>query len=234
MNPAAEAERLLQQLSEVVEELRQAVNSVLEIIPSWLGWVADQILKGWNWLCAKLEQLWAYLAELFARRGDPDALNAAADAWARSVGGPVSARAGTAEAGALRVDDMWAGTAADQYRQILPAQKGAMAAVETMTDAVGQALMSIKTGIYKFWGLVAVALAALIVSIIGAIASTATIFGAPAGPVIAAGGVVAFLAAVTGGVLALNGDVSAANNGLVKVLNDNTPYPAGRWPRGVL
>ena len=79
MNPAAEAERLLQQLSEVVEELRQAVNSVLEIIPSWLGWVADQILKGWNWLCAKLEQLWAYLAELFARRGDPDALNAAAD-----------------------------------------------------------------------------------------------------------------------------------------------------------
>lgn len=225
-----EFKKLLDKVNRAAEELRTAINDVLAKIPGWASWVADKLIEAWNYLCGKLAEFWAKVTELWNLRGDPDALERAANEWTQRVGGPVSQRAGFADSGALRTDDTWDGTAAENYRQTLPAQQGAMSTVKSMTDSIASALMSLRTGILTFWIGAGTAVVALIAGILGAITATGTIIGAPAGVVIGAGAVASAVVAIIGGVVLLNAQASDANSSLVRVLNEGPDYPGGRWP----
>ncbi len=76
----------------------------------------------------------------------------------------------------------------------------------------------------------ATALAALVIGIIGALASSATIFGLPAAPFIAAGaGLTASAAMITGAEI-LKSVCASANTTLRQKLNDDSGFHEGHWP----
>jgi hypothetical protein len=226
---------LLDQINSVVgridtktTELQNSINGKLHWLP---GGLQDKVVSGWNSFCGFMKRIWDNLNEILSNMGSPSALWSAADAWSDWVGGPVSGQVQSAEAGLLTVDDNWDGDAADAYRQTLPLQKAALDKVQsTLTDGISTALNEVAKGILKFWAGLVTALAALVVGIIGAIASSATIFGLPAAPFIAAGaGLVASAAMITGAEL-LKGDCASANTTLRQKINDNGGFHQGHWP----
>jgi hypothetical protein len=140
-------------------------------------------------------------------------------------------RVQSADAGLLSVDDNWDGDAADAYRQTVPMQKTALEKVKTtLTDGFATALSDVAKGIIAFWAGLVATLVALAVGIIGALASSASIFGLPAAPFIAAGaGLTASVAIITGSEI-LQSVCSAANTTLRQKLADNTGFHDGHWP----
>lgn len=226
---------LLEQINSVVAriegkttELRNSVDGKLPWLPTGLR---DRVVSGWNSFCGFLNRIWESLSEILSNMGSPSALGATADAWSDWVGGPVSAQVQSAEAGLLDVDNNWDGRAAEAYRQTLPLQKAALDKIRaTLTDGISTALNEVAKGILKFWCGLIIALGALVVGIFSALASSATIFGLPAAPFIAAGaGVVASGAIITGAEL-LKGDCASANTILRQKLNDNSGFHRGHWP----
>lgn len=232
---AAEESALIAKINEVLgrieaktTELQHSINSKLKWLP---GALQDKVVAGWNKFTGFLSECWDAVVEICTNMGSPSALWSTADAWSNSVGGPVSGEVQSAEGGSLEVDDNWDGTAADRYRQNLPMQKTALERVKsTFSDGISSALSDVAKGIMAFWGGLVVALCALVAGIIGALASSATIFGLPAAPFIAAGAALAAVGAVFSGGLILKSVCSSANSTLRQKLNDNTGYRDGHWP----
>lgn len=136
------------------------------------------------------------------------------------------------------VDDTWVGDAAEQYRQIIPLQKIALDKIKAgqsgFTDGIALVMSQFRTAIFVFLASLIVALGALAAGIIVAIATADTVFGLPAGPFIAAAIVVVALTSCWIGAQNLKSAAASANTQLRTKLNDNTGYPNGKWPPGVL
>ena len=209
-------------------DLQSSINSKMHWLP---GGLQDKVISGWNKFCGFMAKLWDHIVEFVTNLGSPTALWDTADAWSNTVGGPVSAQVQSADAGYLTVDDNWDGDAADAYRQTLPLQKAALDKVKSaLTDGIAGALSDVAKGIIAFWAGLLAALLALVTGIIGAIASSATIFGLPAAPFIAAGAALVAAGAVLGGSLILKSVASSANSSLRQKLNDNAAFHNGHWP----
>lgn len=232
---AATESELVDKLLQIVERINTKTTDLQNAINDKLGWLPgflqDKVVTGWNKLCDFMRKIWDFWYEVCTNMGSPSKLWATADAWSDSVGGPVSAQVQSADAGLLTVDDNWDGDAANAYRQTLPLQKTALDKVKTtLTDGIAGALSDVAKGIIAFWASLAVALAALVAGIIGALASAATIFGLPAAPFIAAGAALAAAAAVIGGGMILKSVCSAAGTTLRQKLDDNAGFHEGHWP----
>jgi hypothetical protein len=226
---------LLDQINSVVgridsktTQLQDSINGKLHWLPAGLQ---DKVVSGWNSFCGFMKRIWDNLNEILSNMGSPSALWSTADAWSDQVGGPVSGQVQSADAGLLEVDTNWDGDAAEAYRQTLPLQKVALDKVRSaLTEGISAALNDVAKGIYKFWAGLVTALVALAIGIIGAIASSATIFGLPAAPFIAAGAGLAAAAAMITGAELLKGDCASANTGLRQRINDNSGFHEGHWP----
>ncbi len=225
----------LDNIQRKVDDLQNALNDTLGRIPGLLGWVADKILDAWNWFVGKLQEFWDWISNFLQHMGDPDRLTSTADAWSQSVGGPVSARVGTADVGSLMVDDNWTGTAAEQYRQQVPLQKTALQSVKfAFTDGISGALKDVALAIKVWWAALAGALVALAIALIEAIGAALGIITAPAAPLIAAGGVAVCASLLWGGGEVLKSQSASANVTLNQKLAENAAYPNGAWPKAVL
>jgi hypothetical protein len=209
-------------------ELQGSINGKLKWLPPGLK---DGVIAGWNKFCGFIKKVWDFWYEVFTHMGSPSQLWATADEWSDSVGSPVSAQVQSSDAGLLTVDDNWDGDAADAYRQTLPLQKAALDKVKTgLTDGIATALSDVAKGIIAFWAGLGVALAALIVGIITALGSAASIFGLPAAPFIAAGAAAVAVAAVFSGMLILKSVCSSASTTMRQKLDDNSAFHGGHWP----
>jgi hypothetical protein len=232
---AATESELVDKLLQIVDrintkttELQNAINDKLHWLP---GLLQDKVVAGWNKFCDFMRKVWDFWYEVCSNMGSPSKLWATADAWSDTVGAPISAQVQSADAGLLTVDDNWDGDAANAYRQTLPLQKTALDKVKTtLTDGISGALSDVAKGIIAFWASLAVALAALVGGIIGALGSAGTILGLPAAPFIAAGAALAAAAAVIGGGLILKSVCSAASTTLRQKLDDNAGFHDGHWP----
>jgi hypothetical protein len=219
---------LLDKIEQKTNDLQNAINSKIGFLP---GFLQDKVVAGWNKFCGFMRKVWDAVREFVTNMGSPTALAEAANAWSDRIGGPVSGRVQAAEAGSLEVDTNWDGDAAEAYRQSLPLQKAALEKVKTVfSDGMASALGDMVKGIWIFWGALVVAIGALIVGIVGAASSSATIAGLPAAPFIAAGAAVAAAAAFAAGGINLKSTAAAANSTLRQKLNDNIGYRDGAWP----
>ncbi|WP_182112486.1 MULTISPECIES: hypothetical protein [unclassified Actinotalea] len=227
---------LLDEVDQAVHDLADNVNHWLGKIPSWASWVGDKIMDAWNWLMEKAQEFWDNVSFIAQNLGEPGLISSTASSWNTSVGGTVSAQVQVAEAGNLEVDDTWTGSAAQTYAQRISLHKTALDKIKSsMTDGITTALDAVKTGIYVFWAAMVGALLALIAGIVGALASSATIFGIPAGIFIAAGAYGIALGAIWGGGTKLKSDCTSARNTLEqKVINENTGFLNGHWPAGAV
>lgn len=227
----SEIHRTIDKIASKTQQLQASINAGLRSLPSFMGWIADKVLEGWNWFLGKLDELWRWMGGVIDELGSPTSLSSTADRWSDDVGGPVSAEVQNADAGALLVDDTWTGVGADQYKQTLPMQKVALQDIKsTFTDGISTALGQVRTALYIFYAAIAVALAALVAGIVGALASSATVVGLPAAPFIAGAAAVAAAAACWGGSENLLSAAASANTLLRQKLNDNSGYRDGHWP----
>ncbi|MCU7723851.1 hypothetical protein ODJ79_09010 [Actinoplanes sp. KI2] len=96
-------------------------------------------------------------------------------------------------------------------------------------DGAGS-LNDVATGIIIFWTGLGTALVALVGGIIGALASSATIFGLPAAPFIAAGAALVASGAIITGCELLKARCASANTTLRQKLADNAAFHHGHWP----
>lgn len=227
--------KLVARIQAKTEELERSISNKI----GWLlGYLADRVREGWNQFTNLMRQMWDALSEIFSNLGSPTVLWDTADAWSNSVGGPVSGQVQSADPGSLAVDsDHWAGSGATRYREILPLQKTALDKVKsTYTDGISSALSDLAKGIIAFWGALITALASLVGGIIGALASSATIFGLPAAPFIAGAAALVACGAFYAGGMILKAVASSANTTLRQKINDNSGYrdpsggTAGHWP----
>ncbi|MDR3202303.1 MAG: hypothetical protein LBT54_04125 [Bifidobacteriaceae bacterium] len=212
MDPTIEkVKALVEKIQEKIKQLWEAIKSALSKIPGYLAWIRDRVVDGWNYFTKKMNEAWVWLLDKLAYAGDPIALRKAALQWTTIVGSSAGKAADTLTAGQMAVDDEWEGDGADQYRQKLPDQRSALDSIKTDYAAMSSAgLDTAQHGITVFWGAVVVALAGLVGGIVGAAATSATIFGLPAAPFVAGAGVAVFLAAGVAGVHALTANMSSA------------------------
>ncbi|MEV0903137.1 hypothetical protein [Actinoplanes sp. NPDC049802] len=208
-------------------ELQNSINDKLAYVPPP---AQGKVRQGWDDFCAFMRRIWDNLATILSNMGSLSALSTTAQAWSDRVGVPVSGQVQAADAGLLTVDDNWDGDAADAYRQMLPLQKAALEKVKTtLTDGLATALGQVHLGILVFWSGLATALVSLAVGIFGALASSATIFGVPAAPFIAAGAAVTASIALIAGCETLKACCTSANTTLRQKFDD-TSFFRGHWP----
>lgn len=227
----AQIDVTLTRLDAKTAELYTSIAENLHLLPEPLQ---SKTIEGWKDFCSYLQRLWHNLAIITTNIGSPTALWETADAWNIHVGAPVSAHAQTADTIILGVDNYWTGDAADAYQQMLPAQKAALEKIRTLTVGVTTALDNVAKSILVFLAALIGAIAALVTGIIGALASTATIAGIPAGILIACGAALTACAAFIAGAERLKGDCSSANTTLRQHIADNTAFYQGRWPEAVI
>lgn len=226
---------LIDSLQEKFDSLQDKVNWILGKIPFFLGWLKDKLVDAWNWFVEKWDAFWSAQETLWGNMGDRDALTTTSRAWVDDVGTPVSQHVDTVDRALLQADDHWTGQAADTYFPKAALHKTAMDKVQsTFVTAATGALETVRAGLTKFYTGLITALVAFVGGMIGALASTATILGAPAGPVIAAGAaLVAAGAFYTGGLL-LKSDCTTAKTTLVNARGNSTGFPKGEWPTGAI
>jgi hypothetical protein len=210
------------------DELQHSINGKLHWLPPGLR---DAVVSGWNRFCGLMADIWHALGDILGHLGSPDTLYRTASRWSSAVGGPVSEKVGTVDAGLLTVDDTWNGTAADAYRQLLPGQKAALTAIKsTFTDAIATGLSSLAKAIYIFWGALIAAIVGLAAGIIGGLASSATIVGLPATPFIIVGAGLVAGAAIAAGEWNLGSTASDIKTTFQEKLSESTAFPNGQWP----
>ena len=226
---------LVNRFNGLVQDLQDGINDVLGWVPWGLGWLADKIRDLWNGLMDKIQEFFDPLVQILTHLGEPSTVSSKADQWSSNVGSPVSARVALADVGSLAVDDSWKGTAADQYKQKATLQKSALQNIKTQfTDGISSALKDVSSAIQIFFGLMIVAIGAWVAAIITALGATATIFGIPAGILIAIAAGGAFGAAFWGAGENLKSQCRSAKTLLEQKMSENTAYPNGAWPQATL
>lgn len=226
---------LITQIQEKFDSLKGKVDWILGKIPWGLGWLGDKLRDAWNAFVEKWDDFWAKQETFWGNMGDRDSLSTTSAAWVSDVGSPVSGKVDVVDRALLKADDHWTGQAAATYFPKASLHKTAMDKIQsTFVTAATGAIETVRAGLTKFYTGLIVALGALVTGMIGAIASTATIFGAPAGPFIAGGAIlVAGAAFYTGGVL-LKSDCTTAKQTLFNARGNNTGFPDGEWPTGAI
>jgi hypothetical protein len=227
-------EKILDLVRRIEQKITEFYNMVSSKLQSLQGYLLEKARAGLAKLGEVLREFWAQLRRILGMMGSPSTLQAAAQMWTENVGGPVSGKIQVAEAGALDVDDFWAGRAAEQYGQALPLQKTALEQMKAHADAISTALSNVATGIYVFWAGLAAALLAVIAGIVGGVTLTGTVVGIPLG-------VLAVVAACAGGVAAIAGTTAALHvictssaSSMDQKFNDNSGYLNGHWPVAAL
>jgi len=207
------------------------VNTVIGLLPAPVAAAAaDQIGGG---IGKPFTLTRDEIERLLHATGNPAALRAAGETWARDVAGTVSGAAATTNVAIMGADDTWSGPAANAYRAVIPLQAAALTALTAAAADANTTLHDFAAALDSFWTSIGFAVAALCV----AIASLAvglllveTVLGAIAAVIVA---VAAFVTAVDRAWTAFTAlaakqaaDVATLENRLY----NNTAFPDGRWP----
>jgi hypothetical protein len=221
----------LDQASAGVDTIAGSVNSFLGGLPEFVvGDLRNQVQQ----LRQQADEVIADISERIAYVGDPAALRTVGRVWADDIGGAVSGLAGLPTLNGLRADDYWTGIAGDAYRNALPPQAAALAAIKTTGDQIDAALGELANGIDQFWVAISAATLTFCAGIETAAVSAASIVGAGAAVAFGVAAVVSFVTAATTATIALQNVISTASSqsaAIERRLSDNTVFPGGAWPR---
>jgi hypothetical protein len=229
---------LVDDLDAGLEELRQAVNHLLDNLPWFVpDWVATEILEAWNDLCDDWDRdLNAWREDLEAM-GEAWTLRGAADQWSTDVADKVSGLAGKIAAGPLQSDDVFAGAGANAYRGVIPGQGTAITNITgNFTTTLSDGLNETADAINEYDSAMIVAVIALIGALASAAAGVASSWTG-VGAVVAIVAVIACLGTFVGAIItAETGIDNSAESVQGKwniALGNWNGYDGEKWPNAV-
>jgi hypothetical protein len=214
------------------------VDEVISRVETVLGQLPASETGGARADLAELRQAFAeavdWLDDLLLTAGDTTALRRVGAVWVNRIGATASGLAGVASVNITRVDDHWTGVAADAYRNTLPAQQAALAALAFTSGEVDATLNDLASAIVRFWVSIGTACLGLVVALAGALGPAASVVGAPVATGMAIAGVGAMVTAANAALTILT-DVTTAtaerSAALERRLATDTAFPLGAWPR---
>ncbi|ACQ82078.1 hypothetical protein Bcav_3836 [Beutenbergia cavernae DSM 12333] len=163
-----------------------------------------------------VDEFYTWLDDKIDYLGMPDELQLTASSWIENVAGTMTGLAQNVETGDLLVDDNWTGEAADRYKQRVPDQVDALAAIRgEYALPLASALNGVKDGVIAFVAGLVVALLALGIALL-----TATTLVGALGALLVAAGAVYFA------VVMLQGGLESADATLRGILTSLLQ----RWP----
>ncbi len=205
MAPADETRATATDLRTKTQDFFRTVDEVLRV-PGPLPIdpaVIEAIRRGMQELSDKARELFATIDEFLSTAGDSDRLRQVAATWSE-VGNAVGATATSVSPDRVATGIEWSGSAAEAYRQVVPAQGAALARIKTVGVSTSTSLNALADAIDSFWLAVGLALAAAVVGIVSAAASAVGVVTLPAGIAVAAGALITCLGLVSAALLQTN------------------------------
>lgn len=230
---------MLDEAEGLIEDLRDAVNFVLQHLPFYVpGSVSDKIIAEWDKLSAKATAQIGSIRTDVNEAGEPVSLRAAADGWSSTIKANLSGLPGRIDEGKLTAEDdtTFQGLAADAYRSIIPAQKGAIEAVAKHPDGISSGLDEIAGAIQTWmisYGVAIIALIGGIASAIAAVAASETGVGAVVGLAAACVCVATLGGAIITAEVTLNNAVESVDGKWRALFSDWTGFDGQEWPSAV-
>jgi hypothetical protein len=222
----------LSKMSLTSQSLYDTASMVWDWIPPWLKNDVDHALRKMMDIAQKV---FDFLKEFIENPGWPPALWNAADTWTNDVGSKASSVAGRATLNYVHADDHWTGPAATAYKNALPAQSAAAAAIKTMCDALDSALKNMAAAIVVFWLACAAALISAIPEFGGEEAAADTGVGILPAILAFVGSVVKLLGIIAAAAAALWAFAGSQIGPYVSInqqLNNWTAFPPRNDPQG--
>lgn len=216
---------LLRRMEDGVQRLTDAVNRVLSHVPEVFSWVVHRVQTLWNQFLEKMQEFWNWFTDKLSYVGNPFMLDGAAGGW-REAGGVMMNQTREIDDSDLRVDDTWAGSGADQYRQSMPSQRDAMKSIDTdYASNIAAALVTMRNAIAIFWGAVGFAIIAAIAGVALATGEAISILGLPAVPPTAIGAIVTGLVAIGAATVNLYAQTASARDTMQKSFSGVQTWP---------
>jgi hypothetical protein len=234
-----EFQGLLGRVEDGLRRAEAACQSIFNHINSWIGWLgpfASGIRSALHKIGELLTDLFREIGKFFTQPGVPWTLWAHGNDWSGDpIGGRVSKLISKSTLDEVRADDVWQGPAADAYKNTLPRQKEALAAIKTAADLIDGVLAKVALAIGAFWIAIAALILSLVVELTVESGAAATGVGAPAaaaGAGISLAKALALLGAAGSALYAFlaNAALSSMKDLHQQIFNDSA-YPDGHWPR---
>lgn len=232
----ARAERLLERIRRKIQELVTKINKTLTQVPDVLmrPAVVAAVQEGMRQVYDLFDRVVRQMEYFFDSPGWPPRLEEAGDGWRFDVARPAADTEERINAGRMRADDYWKGTAAENYKETLDTQQAAFAAMTDLARMVSGLLSAAAFAITKFWVALVIGLAGAAALAASTVAFFASGFGAPGAVATMIALLLELLVAVGGTWWALRVEMSTVQRSasdLVEETNLNTAFDGDRWPR---
>ncbi|MGC5305961.1 hypothetical protein [Micromonospora zamorensis] len=236
--PLSESEfgELIDSINDGIQRVERLANEIIRRVNDklpWLGPFAQDALDLLRRFGDLVTRFFSEVGKFLTRWGVPWTLYSHGETWTQHVGGPAHEQAARVDAGQLRVDDYWSGTAATAYTGLLPLQGKALAAVKAATDELDDALWKIAGGVIAFWLGVAAVVVPFVVELIAAAAAALGIITAPAaaaGAGVSTAKAIALTTAVVTAATAYLTTLWTQMRDLDQRLHNSDGLPGGNWP----
>ncbi|MET8359337.1 hypothetical protein [Micromonospora sp. NPDC005171] len=236
--PLSEGEfaELVDSINDGIQRVERLANEIIRRVNDKLPWLgpfaqdALDLLRKFGDLVAKF---FSEVGKFLTRWGVPWTLYSHGETWTQHVGGPAHEQAARVDAGQLRVDDYWSGTAATAYTGLLPLQGKALAAIKAATDELDDALWKVAAGIIAFWIGVAAVVLPYVIELIVAAAAALGIITAPAaaaGAGASTAKAIALTTAVVTAAITYLTTLWTQMRDLDQRLHNSDGLPGGNWP----
>lgn len=235
----AEFEDILRRVREALDEIPKQFQRLVDNINSVLGWlpgfIMDRIRDALNAVADFIGKVLTEIGKFVTQPGVPWTLWNHGNSWTDDVGAKASNWQEAFTLGAMKTDDEWSGGAANAYKNVLPQQKAALAAVKAACDEVDDVLTKMAIAIGVAWLAVVTAVVSFVIELTAEGAAAATGAGAP--PAAAAAGVSAakVWGLVSAALAVLEAFVASTLLPAIKDLNQRVQssegFPEGNWPQ---
>jgi hypothetical protein len=235
----AEFQEILRKVQEALNEIPVQFQRLIDNINSalgWLpGWVMDKINAAIKAVGDFIGKVLTEIGKIITQPGVPWTLWNHGTTWTEQVGAKASNWQDVFHIGSLKTDDEWKGGAADAYKNVLPLQQKALAAVKAASDEVDDVLTKMAIAIGVAWLAIVSAVVSFVIELTAEAGAAATGVGAP--PAAAAAGVsAAKLWGIVAAALAVleafvAGSLLPSIKDLNQRINNSDGFPQGNWPQ---
>lgn len=212
---------ILLDIYELIQEAKKKYHDFVNSLPGYIIPYLDRFF-------AYMDDVWKKAQQAYDDIVFPGDIKDCAKQWMNHVAKPISGALGHVKNLDSQVDDCWSGPAATSYSNMIPKQQAAIKAVEDFANKTADALDEFANAEQDFMFDLLIAVASLVVGMVGAIATAA---GVVPGIVAVLGAAVTFVGALESAYKGLNSTTNTQTRTLKEsVINNSDDLDNFGWP----